>query len=458
MGEEKISKRVIAIGDSFQIGPYLVMVQDSVDHEEETLSVFSPKNHEFIVACDESILIERAILKVVYGPDKGQNIPLLQMENMVGGLGSKVCIADDSLMPEHFSVVVTRGRAMVVPKNGPVFLDGHRIMGITPIYPDDVLSVGQSRFTIEPITKEEVQPRHDRFGGMIGETEIMQKTFGRLKLFASHDFPVLITGESGTGKELAAKGLHDQSIRSTGPFVAINCASIPESLVESELFGHEKGAFSGAHAKKDGAFHQAHRGTLFLDELGELSLEVQKKLLRVLESGEIRRVGAPRPEFPDVRIVAATNRDLSRMVVDGTFREDLLFRLQVLAVALPPLRERKGDILRLAEHICSSLGQNCTMSERARNMLWDHKWPGNVRELRNVLSRGFVLSGGTIDAEHIEVFSQSLSEHEVKNLSENRSFLERTLLRFDGNKAKVARELGIPRSTLVYKMRKYGLH
>ena len=457
MGEERVTKRILGYGETFQIGPYAVSLQQATDSAEETVSVFSPKHHEFIVACDDSLLIERAILKVVYGPEEGRAIELTQIENKVGGQGSHVIVMDDSLMVDHFAVVVTRGRPMVIPKNGPVFLDGHRLLGITPIYPDDVLCVGQSKFTIQSATAEESQPETDCFGSMIGETKIMQQTFGRLKMFASHDFPVLITGESGTGKELAAKGLHDHSLRSTGSFVAINCASIPENLVESELFGHEKGSFSGAHAKRDGAFHQAHRGTLFLDELGDLPLAVQTKLLRVLESGEIRRVGAQKPEFPDVRIVAATNRDVGNMVAQKLFREDLLFRLQVLAVELPPLRERKADILRIAEHICASLGTKCTMSSRVKNMLWDYPWPGNVRELRNVLSRAFVLSGGDIETEHIEVFSHAFSQDIEPELLDNRAFLERALLRCDGNKSKTARELGIPRTTLVYKMKKYGL-
>ena len=457
MGDEKITKRILGFGESFQIGPYTVSLQKTTDSAEETVSVFSPKHHEFIVACDDSLLIERATLKVVYGPDEGRSIDLNQIENMVGGVGSRVVMADQSLMVDHFAVIVTRGRPMVIPKSGPVFLDGHRLLGITPVYPDDVLCVGQSKFTIHQATTEETPPEFDRFGSMIGETKIMQQTFGRLKMFACHDFPVLITGESGTGKELAAKGLHDHSLRSNGPFVAINCAAIPENLVESELFGHEKGAFSGAHVKRDGAFHQANGGTLFLDELGDLPLTVQTKLLRVLESGEIRRVGAQRPEFPDVRIVAATNRDLASMVTQKLFREDLLFRLQVLAVDLPPLRERKADIVRIADHICATLSSKCTMSDRVKNMLWDYAWPGNVRELRNVLSRAFVLSGGAIEPEHIEVFSHVFSQGLEPELLDNRAFLERALLRCDGNKSKTARELGIPRTTLVYKMQKYGL-
>ena len=456
IGDEKITKRVVAVGSSFQIGPYLVTLQQSTQTAEET-AVFSPKHHEFIVVCDDALIVERATLSVVRGPDKGRSFTLSKIENMIGGMGSPIAINDDSIMNNHFSVVVARGRPMILPQNGPVFLDGHRLIGLTPVYPDDILSVGKSKVTVKQLAIEEEQPQTDQFGAMIGSTNIMQQTFGRLKMFAGHDFPVLITGESGTGKELAAKGLHDHSLRSTGPFIAINCAAIPENLVESELFGHEKGAFSGAIARKDGAFHQAHRGTLFLDELGELPMSVQTKLLRVLESGEVRRVGGQKAEFPDVRIIAATNRDLSQMVAERTFREDLLFRLQVLAVNLPPLRDRKADIVQLAEHICSTLGSTCTMSDRVRNMLWDYSWPGNVRELRNVLQRAFVLSGGAIDIQHIEVFSNVTPKEMDPQLMENKAFLLRILSKFDGNRSQAARELGIPRTTLVYKMKKYGL-
>ena len=456
IGDEKITKRVLGVGSSFQIGPYSVMMQESTQPAEET-AVFSPKHHEFIVACDDALIVERATLSVIRGPDKGRSFTLSKIENIIGGSGSPVVIKDDSIMDNHFSVVVARGRPMILPQNGPVYLDGHRLIGLTPVYPDDVLSVGQSKFTVKPLTIEEEQPETDQFGAMIGSTNIMLQTFGRLKMFAGHDFPVLITGESGTGKELAAKGLHDHSLRSTGPFIAINCAAIPENLVESELFGYEKGAFSGALTRKDGAFHQAHRGTLFLDELGELPMAVQTKLLRVLESGEVRRVGAQKSEFPDVRIIAATNRDLSQMVVHKTFREDLLFRLQVLAVNLPPLRDRKADVLQIAEHICGTLGATCTISERVRNMFWEYSWPGNVRELRNVLQRAFVLSGGAIDIEHIEVFANVTPNGMDPRLLENKAFLQRTLNKYGGNRSQVARELGIPRTTLVYKMKKCGL-
>jgi len=453
----RVTKQLLSVGDVFMVGPYSVLVQGVVEEPAETVSILTPKHHEFIVACDSNLLVERAVLKVLQGPNKGKNVVLKQIETSVGSRGSSVYIEDKTLKPQHFSVAVSRGRPMVTPVNGPVFLDGHRLLGTTPIYEEDVFSVGQSKFAIHVSEEEEVQPQAEHFGAMIGTSTIMQQVFGRLKVFACHDFPVLITGESGTGKELAAKGLHKYSHRASGPFVALNCGGMAENLIESELFGYEKGAFTGANHRKDGAFQQADKGTLFLDELGELPLAAQVKLLRVLESGEIRRVGGTSVEFPDVRIVAATNRDLHAMVRQGTFREDLLFRLQVLSVQLPALRERKEDIFQIAQFICEQLGPSCILHDSVKNMLWNYEWPGNVRELRNVLSRAFVLGEGNIVPEYIEVFSTPISQVLSDDMKNNRMFLQRTLNNCEGNLSQAARQLGVPRTTLAYKLRKLGL-
>jgi transcriptional regulator with PAS, ATPase and Fis domain len=457
VGDVRVTKTLLKVGDAFVVGPYTVLVQGEVEEPAETVSILTPKHHEFIVACDNNILVERAVLKVLQGPNKGKKVVLKQIETSVGGRGSGVYIEDKTLKKEHFSIAVSRGRPMVTPVNGPVFLDGHRLLGTTPIYDDDVFSVGQSRFAIHVSEEEDVQPQAERFGSMIGTSKIMQHVFGRLKVFACHDFPVLITGESGTGKELAAKGLHIYSHRASGPFVALNCGGMTESLIESQLFGYEKGAFTGANTRKDGAFQQADKGTLFLDELGELPLSAQVKLLRVLESGEVRRIGGARVEFPDVRIVAATNRDLHTMVSKGTFREDLLFRLQVLSVQLPALRDRKEDIFQISQFICEQFGPSCILHDSVKNMLWNYEWPGNIRELRNVLSRAFVLGEGHISPEYIEVFSTPIPETISDEMKNNRMFLQRTLHNCEGNLSQTARQLGVPRTTLAYKLRKFGL-
>ena len=290
----------------------------------------------------------------------------------------------------------------------------------------------------------------------------MRTLFGMLSRMAQHDAPVLIIGESGTGKELAARGLHESSPRYEGPFVPINCAAINDNLFESQLFGHEKGSFTGATERQDGAFQQANHGTLFLDEIGELKLDLQAKLLRVLESGEVKRVGGSKPEFPDVRLIAATNRDLTAMVREGSFREDLYFRLSVLPIRTPPLRERPEDIEMLAHTLLARNHPGTALSKDGLEALKSYEWPGNVRELRNVLTRAFVLGGPLIRASDI-VFNPWAFEAEPRDPGpletgeQEKERIEAALKRAGNNKTKAASQLGIPRSTLLYKMRRHGL-
>lgn len=454
---QRIQRAPLSIGDRFELGPYSVELTAGQRTENETTAILSPKHHEFVVACDEQLVVERAVLRVLRGPDKGQQIPIVQMETTIGSGNSQIALQDASLKNSHCVVSVSRGRPMITPMNGTVFLEGQRLQTTTPIYEDDVLVIGQTEISVSTEVQSEPSLYNQEFGQMIGSSYVMLGVFGRLTVFAAHDFPVLIVGESGTGKELAARGIHDLSTRSMGPFVPINCGSIPENLLESELFGHEKGAFSGAVRRKDGAFHQAEGGTLFLDELGELPLSAQAKLLRVLESGEVRRVGAEMVEFPNVRIVAATNRDLHHLVEEGLFREDLLFRLQVLSVSLPPLRERVLDIEPLARHLLQHLAPSCTITEDAVRKLKMHDWPGNIRELRNVLTRAFVLSGGMIDAEHIEVYTGLEPTPMIIDGHDEGTFLRRVFKQCGGNKSKMSRELGLPRTTLIYKLKRFNL-
>ena len=240
--------------------------------------------------------------------------------------------------------------------------------------------------------------------GMVGNSSAMQEVFARVDKVAPTDATVLVVGESGTGKELVARALHERSERSGAPMITMNCAAIPSNLVESDMFGHEKGAFTGAVGAQEGVIEAADGGTLFLDEIGELPLEAQSRLLRVLQDGEIRRVGAARTKRVDVRLVVATHRDLPRMVAENTFREDLYFRLRVVEIHLPPLRERDGDILELAEVL---LAKSCErlhkalliLDSDARAAMQAYSWPGNVRELEHAIERAVILC----DGEHIGV-------------------------------------------------------
>jgi transcriptional regulator with GAF, ATPase, and Fis domain len=282
---------------------------------------------------------------------------------------------------------------------------------------------------------------------------------------ASTDTTVFVQGESGTGKEVVARFIHRASPRKTGPFVAINCAALPEQLLESELFGFERGAFTGAHQAKAGQIELASTGVLFLDEVSEMSPPAQAKLLRVLQEREFQRLGGTRPIKANVRVIAASNRDLQRAVADGSFREDLFYRLQVFDIHIPPLRERRRDIPLLTDAFlqefnrstgCSSTG----LSPEAREMLFGYEWPGNVRELHNALERAAILcQGGLITGEHLSLRATSfVTPRRPSSLSDvERRTIEQILRETDGNKSKAARRLGITRTQLYGRLRKYEL-
>ncbi len=304
------------------------------------------------------------------------------------------------------------------------------------------------------------------FRNLIGKSAVMQQVYDLLERIAAVRAPVIVYGESGTGKELVAQALHYGGPRARGPFVAINCAALSETLLESELFGHAKGAFTGAHETTRGLFVEADGGTLFLDEIGELPLPLQAKLLRALETSTIRAVGGGGERKVDVRIVAATNRDLQRAVKDKRFREDLYYRLHVMPVQLPPLRARKEDIPLLVEHFLERLGQTQPEVGRkeitadAMRRLAEQPWPGNVRELRNTIERlALFCRGKRIDAKELAaVLPDAVPEAMAESAGEivplrvmSRRYLEWVLQQVGGNKVKAAQLLGIDAST-IYRM------
>ena len=306
--------------------------------------------------------------------------------------------------------------------------------------------------------------------GMVGRSESMRALWEMVRTIAPTDATVLITGESGTGKELVAKAVHAASRRARGPFVAVNCAALTESLLASELFGHEKGAFTGADKKHEGHFLKADGGTIFLDEIGEMPLSMQVKLLRVIQEREVLSVGGNKAVRVDVRIIAATNRDLAKEVAAGTFRQDLYYRLNVVTLALPPLRERADDIPLLAQHFMARFADKNNKNIKgftpgAMDRLVRYAWPGNVRELENVIERASILLLG----EHIserelpERFAASQGDALTDALTTDcptledveRAVILKTLKRFGGNKTEAAKALGITRKTLHAKLSKY---
>lgn len=304
------------------------------------------------------------------------------------------------------------------------------------------------------------------FEGMIGTSVQMQEVFSTVRKVASSDVPVLITGESGTGKELVAKAIHSLSNRKDGPFGVINCGAIPENLLESELFGHEKGAFTGAHVQRKGRVELANGGTLFLDEIGELPLALQVKLLRFLQEQVIERIGGREQIGVDVRVVAATNRDLKECMKNGIFREDLYFRLSVVTIAIPPLREREGDILVLSNAFLNRYAEEgkrklSGFTQAAVNALERYEWPGNVRELENKIKRAVVMADGTrVRAEDLEMAKgERREELSLKDAREavEREMVFKALARHQQNMTRAAEELGISRPTLYELMERLGI-
>lgn len=305
--------------------------------------------------------------------------------------------------------------------------------------------------------------------GIIGNSSPMAELLEMISYVAPTEATVLVTGESGTGKELVAEALHYNSERSSGPFVKVNCAALAESLLESELFGHEKGAFTGADRHRDGKFVQADGGTLFLDEIGETTPAMQVKLLRVLQEGELQRVGGEKTVTVDVRIIAATNRDLEQEVQNKSFREDLYYRLNVVTIIVPPLRERDNDVELLVDHFVTIFAQKnrrrvdaITLS--CMKLLRSYPWPGNVRELENAIERGIILMRGEqLTEKSLPLSIQKFGADPVKNNSDKpaslqdaeKALIAQTLKETDGNKSEAARRLGITRKTLQNKLQKY---
>ena len=340
-----------------------------------------------------------------------------------------------------------------------------------PIEIEELKVVLRRAFHVSQLEREhrELQQRMsgDSFEGMLGTSDRMQEVFAMIRKVATTDAPVLIEGESGTGKELVARAIHQRSLRNTGPCIVINCSAIPENLLESELFGHEKGAFTGAHIQRKGRFEMADGGTLFLDEIGELSLPLQVKLLRFLQERVIEHIGGRKEIEVDTRVIAATNRDLKEAMKDGSFREDLYFRLGVINIYLPPLRERVGDLMVLAKAFLRRYAEEnkkklIGFTSAATEAIEKFEWTGNVRELENRIKRAVIMAEGKrltpkdLEMEAPKPKYDSMSLKDAREAME-KELIERSLARNKGNITKAAVELGVSRPTLYDLMQKAGI-
>jgi DNA-binding NtrC family response regulator len=417
-------------------------------------------------------------LVVVEGPDAGRAARLEDACVVGTDSGCELVLTDDRVSRRHLELRRIEGRFALrdLDSRNGTFYEGSRIREAS-VGVGATLKLGRSFLRIAPLPQPvDVPPSQARrFGELVGESLTMREVFAVLELAAQSDVTVLLEGETGVGKELAARGVHEASARRRGPFVALDCSALPPTLVESELFGHVRGAFTGASRGREGAFARADGGTLFLDELDSVPEAVQARLLRAVEERSVRPVGSDRDRDVDVRLVAASRRDLSALVADGTFRADLFYRLSVIRVRIPPLRERREDIAPIVAELLRRRGMSAPGAVEGRNLelLFAHDWPGNVRELRNAVDRALALSPGAACFAELRVrlddprapedglsVRADLPFHEAKQEvvdAFERRYLADLLARHGGNLSAAARDAGLDRKHLRRLARRHGL-
>jgi len=420
-------------------------------------------------------LVRRFRLRVESGPDTGREVQSRDARIVIGSeSGADLELTDGAVSRFHCEIVVEGGRIHVRDlgsRNGTT-VDGVAIVDAV-LHSGAILGIGrdQVRFDAAPDHVRIPLSAHDRFGTMVGTSTAMRAAFALLERAAATDATVLLTGETGTGKEAAAESLHGASARRDGPLIVVDCGSIPPNLLEAELFGHEKGAFTGAASERTGAFEAASGGTIFLDEIGELATDLQPKLLRALERREVKRIGSNRYAPIDVRVVAATHRDLRAEINAKTFRADLYYRLAVVEIRLPPLRERLDDLPLIVGHLLAG----ASPARRAELMapgflthLAAHRWPGNVRELRNYLDRCLALGvelavppaaaeAPDAPASGVDASQPLRAAREEATRRFERAYLEDLLRRHGDNLAAAARAAAVDRGYLYRLLWKHGL-
>jgi len=430
-----------------------------------------------------TVNLRRCKLIVIKGPQRGTEFVISSDVIRVGKADDNdLTVTDETVSRVHFEIVRDAKGYLLrdLGSTNGTFLDGAEIKEAY-IRAGSVISAGASELKFTPFEERiEILPSEkEQLGPMVARSGVMREIFGLIERIAKTDATVMIEGETGTGKDMIARTLHEMSHRADGPFIVVDCGAVAGTLIESELFGHEKGSFTGAVSGRQGAFELANGGTIFLDELGELALDLQPKLLRVLEQRELRRVGGSKTLKVDLRVVAATRKDLRNEVDKGKFREDLYSRLNVVPIVSPPLRERREDIPLLVSHFFSKLappGKAPQLSDTAAAALQAHDWPGNVRELRNVIERALALNA---DPEHLVAplgaqpfqmsttstpatvdFDPQLSFREQKDLwteQFERRYLEWLLGRAEGNISKAARDADMDRKYLHKLIKKYDI-
>ena len=406
------------------------------------------------------LLLDRAELHVVAGPDQGRCIPISLSSITIGSSGACDLVLHDAAVSSRHARIVVDSRGYVLKdlgsKNG-IHVGGVQVYEI-PILGDTIVQLGASTLQIRALgAQDEVElgaPR--KLGELIAHSVKMRAVASTLERLAQSDIAILLEGETGTGKEVAAHAIHAESPRRDGPFVVFDCGAQSATLIASELFGHTKGAFTGAVDNRSGALQEAEGGTLFLDEIGELPMELQPLLLRALESKATRQVGGTKVHPHNIRIVAATNRNLREEVHCGRFREDLLYRLAVAAVRLPPLRERRLDITPLAQRF--ALEHNANLTPELLSLFMAHDWPGNIRELRHMVNRAAINSDPNFVAPQIEREPKPLPEARRRaNDDFERAYVEQVLLSAGNNVTRAAAIAGVSRQMLTRLIAKHNI-
>lgn len=418
---------------------------------------------------EEKFLTEQPIM-IIKSPQKNSRRFHLKEESITVGShpNADIQVEDDYVSNYHVKLTWSQEGILIkdLQSTNGTWIDGSKVMEMS-VQPPQKIKIGETKIQIFlDHNHEAVEPvNYNKFCGIIGQSEGMRKLYRQIERVSSTLHTVLIQADSGCGKELVAKAIHDLSSVRSGPYVVINCGAISPNLIESELFGHEKGAFTGANQRHMGAFEQANRGTIFLDEIGELPLDLQPKLLRVLENGTIKRVGGIQEISIQSRVIAATHRDLAKWVETKKFREDLFYRLCVLPLSIPKLKDRRDDIPFLVHYFLdqsspiSSDSEKIKISKPALNKLMKYDWPGNVRELKNVILRSVVYADDdTLCEDDIELFSDCGKKEKIKSISSlEKERIQEVIDEAKGNKTKAAELLGIARSTLFKKMKSYGI-
>jgi two-component system response regulator GlrR len=410
-----------------------------------------------------TVVLAGARLVVLKGPDRGRALRITKELISIGTAPScDLVLTDDTVSAHHLSVRVLQDSYLAtdLESTNGTFAGGCRIRS-ADLQTGDTIDVGRTRVRLEPVAEATELPlsQSTRFGRLLGRSAESRRLFALLEAVAAQDVTVLLVGETGTGKDLAAQAIHETSARAEKPFVVVDCSAISPALIEAELFGHERGAFTGADRSRDGAFLEADGGTIFFDEISKLPFDMQPKLLRALENREVRPLGAARPSAFDARVIAASDSDLRVAVNRGTFRADLLYRLNVVTIAMPPLRERPDDIPLLANHFYQELTRvaDAVLPLAKLTSLLQHTWPGNVRELRNAVDQWVTLSGLALEPE-VDDAPESYRAARARAVAAfERRFLWPLMVKADGNVSLAARLASMDRVNLIKLLRKHGL-